>query len=694
MADFKEIQIDGQVYQVKDETARENAGGYAPPAGGIPKTDLASDVQTSLGKADTSLQQSDKAELQSAIGNKVDKVAGKGLSTEDYTAAEKAKLAGLPTGSELGNTYPTKTQMQSAIAEAVENLPTGADGITPHIGQNGNWWVGAENDSTNDTGVKAQGPAGDSITDADLIISNNFSGDGDVLGIEGAMMVKNNINSLYSSLLRLYNRLCNAAFWTAADKTAALPTAISWSLPPRTITITNSIGNGAAIKLNGNVVGGTIYVEVGSNITLTIEGVGENGLTNVAATVDGVQATLSEENGIYSLTVLNVTSDIAIVVTGTATQRHTVTVNTTLCTASYASNKVTDGDDFTCQLVAYAGCVLPSTVSYGNGLTTNVVNGTFVIPNVTSDITVVAVAEEVLKMGVYIDMYGNESVKDGYCATNFIPVSVGECIYYERGKIVGTTNGRGAFYDSDKQFLSETSAKDQSVILIPANAAFIRMTFNVNELDDIASFACMVTDVNNFTVTNKRYLWKGKDYVEGKPLKFLEANTVDGVFCGAIPAAKITRVSNSTATSLSVSGGSNAAASFVTSQLIPVIQGHKLYVYLGTGGQIAILSDPKTLIMGGDWRSNAHNMSTPSNVYGIGATEEASFDVPKDNDEEYGGGVFNASYIRINVAPWINSGGIIGNIHNTYVYDADAGEYLWRGANNPYASVDPNKPSE
>ena len=32
------------------------SGGYEPPAGGIPKTDLAADVQTSLGKADTALQ--------------------------------------------------------------------------------------------------------------------------------------------------------------------------------------------------------------------------------------------------------------------------------------------------------------------------------------------------------------------------------------------------------------------------------------------------------------------------------------------------------------------------------------------------------------------------------------------------------------------------------------------------------------
>lgn len=34
----------------------EQSGGYEPPVGGIPKTDLAADVQTSLGKADTALQ--------------------------------------------------------------------------------------------------------------------------------------------------------------------------------------------------------------------------------------------------------------------------------------------------------------------------------------------------------------------------------------------------------------------------------------------------------------------------------------------------------------------------------------------------------------------------------------------------------------------------------------------------------------
>lgn len=108
-------------------------GTYSKPSGGIPKTDLATAVQTSLGKADTALQSIPseyitESELNAKgyttnvgtitgikmngaskgtsgvvdlgtvitshqdISGKVDKVSGKGLSTNDYTTTEKAKL--------------------------------------------------------------------------------------------------------------------------------------------------------------------------------------------------------------------------------------------------------------------------------------------------------------------------------------------------------------------------------------------------------------------------------------------------------------------------------------------------------------------------------------------------------------------------------------------------------------------------
>ena len=49
-----------------------------------------------------------KQELDAQFAQKVDKITGKGLSTEDYTTAEKGKLAALPTKAELDETLATK----------------------------------------------------------------------------------------------------------------------------------------------------------------------------------------------------------------------------------------------------------------------------------------------------------------------------------------------------------------------------------------------------------------------------------------------------------------------------------------------------------------------------------------------------------------------------------------------------------
>ena len=72
-------------------------GKYSKPTDGIPKTDLESAVQTSLGKAETALQSVPStyrtASEQDTIDcGKVDTVTGKGLSTNDYTDADKAKV--------------------------------------------------------------------------------------------------------------------------------------------------------------------------------------------------------------------------------------------------------------------------------------------------------------------------------------------------------------------------------------------------------------------------------------------------------------------------------------------------------------------------------------------------------------------------------------------------------------------------
>ena len=100
-------------------------GKYSKPTNGIPKTDLAQAVQTSLSKADSALQSVPStyrtASAQDTIDNgKVDKVAGKGLSTNDYTNAAKAKVDAIPANPKYTDTVYDDTAVKSRLS-AVES---------------------------------------------------------------------------------------------------------------------------------------------------------------------------------------------------------------------------------------------------------------------------------------------------------------------------------------------------------------------------------------------------------------------------------------------------------------------------------------------------------------------------------------------------------------------------------------------
>lgn len=100
-------------------------GKYSKPTGGIPKTDLAQAVQTSLSKADSALQSVPNtyrtASAQDTIDNgKVDKVTGKGLSTNDYTNAAKAKVDAIPANPKYTDTLYDDTVVKSRLS-AVES---------------------------------------------------------------------------------------------------------------------------------------------------------------------------------------------------------------------------------------------------------------------------------------------------------------------------------------------------------------------------------------------------------------------------------------------------------------------------------------------------------------------------------------------------------------------------------------------
>lgn len=101
---------------------------YEKPTGGIPKSDLASDVQTSLAKADSALQSHQTVKLESGTNNgtlkltvngtATDNIAVKNLGSAAFTAASN-----YATAAELGNYY-TKTESDAKYSQAT-NLENG-----------------------------------------------------------------------------------------------------------------------------------------------------------------------------------------------------------------------------------------------------------------------------------------------------------------------------------------------------------------------------------------------------------------------------------------------------------------------------------------------------------------------------------------------------------------------------------------
>ena len=121
--------LSDRVGAIEEKEAGWN-GKYSKPTNGIPKTDLASAVQTSLGKADSALQAVPStyrtASAQDSIDSgKVDKVTGKGLSTNDYTAAAKAKVDAIPASPKYTDTVYDDTAVKSRLS-AVEGKLNGS----------------------------------------------------------------------------------------------------------------------------------------------------------------------------------------------------------------------------------------------------------------------------------------------------------------------------------------------------------------------------------------------------------------------------------------------------------------------------------------------------------------------------------------------------------------------------------------
>lgn len=253
------------------------------------------------------------------ISGKVDKVNGKGLSTEDYTTAEKTKLSGIADGAEV-NVQSDWNQSSSSADDYIKNKPAFATINGSRIDQGGNLTVQGEKGDKGDTGNVAI--TGDGSNIVSLIVNDlTTGGGGNIMSAEMGLVLRREITKVNTSLTRLYTKLANMAFWDSTDQADAEPTALNFNVPQKSVTFDlTGVGGHVIVKLDNYSIISPMPVDVGSTHTLTIEAATDYALNNdVAVEVDGVVQTLTESGGVYSLEV-TVNANMAIEVVGTATQ--------------------------------------------------------------------------------------------------------------------------------------------------------------------------------------------------------------------------------------------------------------------------------------------------------------------------------------------------------------------------------------
>ena len=81
------------------------------------------EVDTALSAKANVAEVYNKSDVDTALSGKVDKETGKGLSTNDYTTAEKTKLAGIAEGAEV-NVQSNWTQTTTTADDYIKNKPT------------------------------------------------------------------------------------------------------------------------------------------------------------------------------------------------------------------------------------------------------------------------------------------------------------------------------------------------------------------------------------------------------------------------------------------------------------------------------------------------------------------------------------------------------------------------------------------
>lgn len=479
------------------------------------------------------------------ISGKVDKEQGKGLSTNDYTTAEKDKLDALPTSTELGtqlgekadkSTTYTKTETDAAIADAVEGFGGGSvDSVTIN-GVNHEPINGVVDLGTIQGKPGAQGPAGntylvdENFDPVSMIINNLDESDGTVaLSARQGKILKQNVEALWAKVNALISDLAAMAF--TGNKTSELGT-IDWTGGTFYATIVKSLTGCTATDntTNGQIAEGS---------TLTMQLTASSGYTLTGATISVTdsrgQSVAYTLNG-STLSVANVMGTITISVVAVAV--YSVVNNDTHVDMTTQTPNPVAGSSWSGTLslksgvTGYAlasnpqvtmGSVAVDLTASGNSW--NPSTGAMTIGNVTGDIVILEAAVEVVAHTITKKLlnytasddgtsttdadfgYKKKSVEDGddYSVTLSLANSAtsnNDLLVKMGGVALDTDNTKTSYYtfDSSNGALVVKNVTADVTIIATACTGVVKVTSNAAVT---AGLTISGTTISGTTITNK-----------------------------------------------------------------------------------------------------------------------------------------------------------------------------------------------
>lgn len=296
---------------------------------------------------------------------------------------------------------------------------------------------------------------------------------------------------------------------------------------PISYTITNNLTN---VTTNNNVTS----VESGSNYTASLYADSGYNLTSVTVTMGGVDITSSVYgDGMMSFTV---TGNVVITATATAATPNTysVTFNPTNCYISNSTSSVTHGSSYAATVYANDGYELKSLTVTMGGSPVTVTDRSIVIPNVTGDIVIAAIADSVqvsytnqlpistdtdgsiyngrgYKENTYLSS-GDAKTRSGVYTSGFIPCKKGNTLYFENCTMPDNdSNCRVSFFNSAKTYIANThwttvNDSEKLTITYGADGNITTLTLTDHPIFDNAAyirFCCNYLGADSIVTVNE-----------------------------------------------------------------------------------------------------------------------------------------------------------------------------------------------